>query len=514
MRWRAWAAGVVLLVQVSAGAGQAASFTAGPDTTVITGPTLPDGTIDYVSAINALWAKGATADNNAVPLLLLATASGRPDWEQIDRVFAALHLPAPAHTTAGAIEPFPSFVRSVGEELPADDGFGEWEVVRGRPWKAAEHPLVAKWLEASGEGFKLLEQAADCSRWDYPFVNKPGTTGWLDAMPVGAHLLLVASDAFAVRAMGRAGAGDFEAARADLRRIRRLARIAAAGTISVDGLAARAAGARALEAIAVLASMPGVTEKQLAELRGDLADPALEIPDDAGSVAEKYLNLDSVMMCIRGDGARLLDPMLLFNKTEVLDTGDLARADWNVVLRDAHRIMTACEAIGALPTYAARKAALEARVPALVKLGVPGPFLFTREDWPFSKELLEKYLRMRPGETVEAFSHRIATLMFDDPAGAEMALRSPERERTYRRLARLAVDLAAYRGAHGAYPESLDALHSGVDVTDSFSGKPFVYRAAKEGYTLRSVGFNGVDDGGKGDDFVVGPRPAGAATAP
>lgn len=68
---------------------------------------------------------------------------------------------------------------------------------------------------------------------------------------------------------------------------------------------------------------------------------------------------------------------------------------------------------------------------------------------------------------------------------------------TYDRLAtrctllRVAAALREYKAAHGAYPESLDAVApaiSGAVPTDSFSGAPFEYHVEANGFLLTSAG--------------------------
>jgi hypothetical protein len=69
----------------------------------------------------------------------------------------------------------------------------------------------------------------------------------------------------------------------------------------------------------------------------------------------------------------------------------------------------------------------------------------------------------------------------------------------------VAFALAAYRSDRGGYPAKLDELapkYLTAVADDLFSGKPLIYRPAKDGYLLYSVGENGKDDGGQwfGDD--------------
>jgi len=72
----------------------------------------------------------------------------------------------------------------------------------------------------------------------------------------------------------------------------------------------------------------------------------------------------------------------------------------------------------------------------------------------------------------------------------------------------LAFALAAYKCDQGLYPAKLDELapkYLQAIPGDLFSGKPPIYRLNDKGYLLYSVGENGVDDGGRGnDDFPRG----------
>jgi type II secretory pathway pseudopilin PulG len=68
-------------------------------------------------------------------------------------------------------------------------------------------------------------------------------------------------------------------------------------------------------------------------------------------------------------------------------------------------------------------------------------------------------------------------------------------------LARVAIALERYRLAHGAYPESLDALSPQFIAKlphDVINGQPLHYRRTSDGqFILYSVGWNEKDDGGE-----------------
>ncbi len=85
------------------------------------------------------------------------------------------------------------------------------------------------------------------------------------------------------------------------------------------------------------------------------------------------------------------------------------------------------------------------------------------------------------------------------------------RSEAQRRAALLVTELNAYRRRTGRYPAALEEI--GADVLDPFTGRSFVYRRTADGFTLYSVGGNGVDDAGRHDpqspdgDLVFWPRP-------
>jgi hypothetical protein len=67
----------------------------------------------------------------------------------------------------------------------------------------------------------------------------------------------------------------------------------------------------------------------------------------------------------------------------------------------------------------------------------------------------------------------------------------------------VAFALAAYHRDDGSYPKSLDLLTPKYLASvpgDLFTGKALIYRPQTNGYLLYSVGMNGKDDGGRGQD--------------
>jgi hypothetical protein len=278
----------------------------------------------------------------------------------------------------------------------------------------------------------------------------------------------------------------------------RLARLTTQEGTEIDELIALALANVADQAAAGLATAPKITAAQLQEIRGDLADPRNAMTFEVDM--EKYLSLDSVMMCIRGEGAKVLDPAAIFNPGETVDEGDLAKADWDVLLRALNGAAAEYGDIEKLPTYAQRQAAYAKREPAFEEAKAPLGVVAEGSSRPeVGKAAVEAFLKMGPKESREAYSRRLAMLFGPDPAVGARVDKLVEREHVYRRLAEIAVDMADYRLAHKEYPETLAALASPIDASDPFSGKALIYRRTSDGFLLYSVGFNGKDDGGSDD---------------
>jgi hypothetical protein len=70
-------------------------------------------------------------------------------------------------------------------------------------------------------------------------------------------------------------------------------------------------------------------------------------------------------------------------------------------------------------------------------------------------------------------------------------------------ITKLAFAMAAYRADHGEYPQKLDQLkpkYVSEVPKDIFNEAELHYRRKAGGFLLYSVGPNGKDDGGKGED--------------
>jgi len=87
--------------------------------------------------------------------------------------------------------------------------------------------------------------------------------------------------------------------------------------------------------------------------------------------------------------------------------------------------------------------------------------------------------------------------------GTRRVMQSSDRSAQTQRNLHVAFALAAYKSDMGHYPLKLEALapkYLPSVPDDLFSGRPIIYLPADNRYLLYSVGINGEDEGGRGED--------------
>ncbi len=493
------------------------AFTIGKDTTLIEGPLRADGTINYVPAINKLIGGEVKNEANAAIPLLILKDSSRND-QQFDASTKAtletLHaeVPVKPETVVQYFSTYMAHKNGTDKSVPSvEEASRMYELadrVAERPWKRADYPEVAEWLEASAPGLKVIEEACAKPGFYLPFrdvANGTESGSVLDGMP-GLELFFVPRSLLLTRAMLRAGEGDVMAALEDLRRVRVLARLAEQehwGLMHVAGLAVEGA---ALRGYAGLANSGMLTREQLATVRKEIESlPAFPVKDALRSQVEEMAALDLLMQCIRGRSEWVMRLMAWeFDQTKDIDLGAWANADWDVALQEVVRVYSE-EDDPPGRTFAQRMEDLNKKVEQAKADGAPSvmdTIAAAGKYEPLTAQV-EAFLKLRPGESRQVFSRRVARWLVGGASSDQRrGICLDERAHTLRVLALAAVSLAEYRLAHGEFPKTLDEMSVAVEL-DAFSGKPLCYRREGKGYALWSVGMNQKDNGGTKDDIVV-----------
>jgi hypothetical protein len=188
-------------------------LTIGRDTTRITGPLRPDGTLDYLAALNVAAGQGVTPENNAAVLLVRVLDPGK-------RPNAVEHRRAECKALGVPVPPGPFLVRpkrpEAAEVEGAPEAADELNNARLAPWRADEHPWIATWLKEGEPQLAIAIEAMSRPRFYLPLVatEEPAIIANALEWPSGGVTAL--GDALCTRAMLRLGSGDFDGCRSDL----------------------------------------------------------------------------------------------------------------------------------------------------------------------------------------------------------------------------------------------------------------------------------------------------------
>lgn len=474
---------------------EASGIAISPETTYLTGPRSPDGSIDYVAALNEAYRKGVTRENNAAIPLWQALGPGPLDASIRQRFFQEL-----------GIDPLPASGEYFKE--PSSAQRDQIDKAAERPWTAEEFPTVAKWLESNRVPLDRAVEASRRPRFYSPLIPGPRerTSPVMACLLPAEQSLRTVVKGLVARALLRVGAGETEAAWEDLQACHRWARLVGQGPFAIGGLVGIACETVACRGGAILAHHAPLTRDQAERFLADWRSlPPLPAMSDKLAFAERLSFLDAVTFIADGGTSvverwsRARNPevpmsprMPLILRSVVIDWNDVLRRgnQWYDQLAEAARPRTR-------PEWLRRMDRIDAEIGRMkASANPPNPRRFSSPNDP------------------EA-TRRMGLIMTVLLTPAVRQVREAEdRGTNWRQLAHLSLALAAYRGEHGEHPDNLSQLvPKFLDVLpkDMYNGNAdYRYQLTGPGYRLYSVGPNGQDDGGRrfdstppGDDFVL-----------
>lgn len=196
-------------------------ITVSPAVTYVTAPLRPDGTVDYIAAVNDHFRAGLTRENNAaIPILerINTLQYGGYAKEAAD-LLGASEIAAPASAEDGRFVAYDEFrAKKAGGTVGADLRLG-WtnglQSLAGSPWQAKDRPEVAAWLDAQRDPMKAIASAAKLPRFFVPLPRKADESTVRGATSPPLLPIKAIADAFRVRAMRETGEGKTEMAAAD-----------------------------------------------------------------------------------------------------------------------------------------------------------------------------------------------------------------------------------------------------------------------------------------------------------
>jgi hypothetical protein len=473
-------------------------FTIGKGTTYVTGPLDKDGYIGYAAALNKRLRKGVTPANNANVLLWKAMGprpeGGRPMPPEF---FRWMGIQAPPEKGRYYINLYQYRKEHLKIDLgrPGDDIDNQWDRVTQRPWTPEDYPDIASWLKANEKPLALVVQASKRPQFYSPLVSGR-SSGLIAALLPGVQKCRDFASALVIRAMLRIGQGNYDDAWQDLLACHRLGRLVMRGGTLIEALVGIAIDSVAARADLVFLDRAKLRAQQVKSCLRDLhkLPPLAEIADKM-SPTDRFMLLETVMMVDRYGIKHLEYIGAVTISRPPKNPGPLPKRilegiDWDPALRNANRWYDRLVAAMREKDRGSRKVKLdqiEMELKALKKKVVDSGGLAQ----------LSTSGKKAKGKVIVDI---LVSLMM--PAVAKV-LDAVDRTRQVQANISLALALAWYQREHGHYPKKLAALapeYLPEIPGDMFSGKPLIYRPARKGYLLYSVGVNGNDEGGRGYD--------------
>ena len=471
-------------------------FTIGKDTTFIVTPLRPDGTVDYVEAIDRRSAADIAPGQNAYAVLIRLADLSSLDEAERRTILAKLGVEPP--DPADRLVSLQDFLASTRPDTPSDLPAALKLKATTRPWKEAEYPQVAAWLKANDRPLDLAVQAASRARYYRPSVGKDVVAIALPGL--GAFVEL--SRALSARALLRAGRGDIDGAWHDLGAGMRIGRLMEADATLVGQLVGGLVEKNAVDSAKSLVSLP-MTPQQAHTARKMLLDlPAHQVnPLPQALSAERFMALDIVQFMAASDDPLRELAVRTGGQADSQPDADPQRKpakldlDWDALLRQLNGCYDRLEEAARTPALKDRVAALDAVVKEhRIRVGAS----------PLTREIvLGRALQDVTPESRAVLSRQLADCIASIcmPFLSQVSIVSA-RVQTEGIVLQTAGALAAYRADTGKFPETLDALVPKYLPTvppDAFDSQPLKYSRTADGFLLYSVGDNGKDEGGKTD---------------
>jgi hypothetical protein len=459
-------------------------ITVGRDTTYVTGPLFSDGTVDFLSALNGRFAEGVTPENNAAVPLYQATnpKDSLVGW-RLDAYVKALGIPKKTDAKDSYVD-FASFMLEAAvrvathpRQVRNDEDLyrNTWSdriAARAKvPWTREQDADAYGWLQRNEPVLQLVREASRRDRCYMPLIGNPllGTT--LDAMMGSMGQVRSYCNLLAVHGMLALGNHDFATWREDVLCVARLGRLIGRAPDMMQALVGLAVINMSMDMLE--AALPQLSAAQARELLAELRRlPAVSKLADCDDQCQRLETIAEVCLMARfgpaaaemdrsGSGAPLPAPASF---------GFQPPIHFDALLRQFNGLYDRRVAAQRLPTYSQRVAALQA---------------------------LDADLATQAA----AFSGKSSTaaiqrLILFAVSGAKRICVLQDKAVERCRLAELALLLAAYRGEHGGYPDSLKETPELAAVDHDVFADDGPVHFSKVAAKVYSVGPNQRDDGG------------------
>lgn len=484
------------------------------ETTYITEPLNADGTVDYVTYVDRLAAKGITSDRNAAVLFLSAIgpdALGPTNSKVQERL--NLRLPREGKYLITLDDLVQEQTGKSGAELAQaqQEADALLDKAHERPWTAREFPMLDRWLNDNKTALDLIVESSKREQFYYPLIADEERPGLIGVVMPYLNSARATTDSLRARVTRSLGAGNVEAAWSDAIAVYRLGRLLRSRHgFLVERLVGVGVEARANEALLQIASFAKVTSGQcrsmLKELRWLPEVPSFAVTIDV----ERLAVLDCLQQCSRiGTWPDLLYERMP-NDANVPDSKRLLDRRGGAPVIDYNQAMILVNQMheGAI-------AALSAGDYVAISNAMAKAYADVSEHEALSDtKFIESYRAARRDEKIRMMTPILVKAVIPKMGAAysrDVACGMQTE------LSKVALALAAFRADVGRFPEALDALSPKYLANipqDVFTGKALIYRRESDGGCIAySVGWNLTDDGGNTEglkDLVVRLPPKGA----
>lgn len=491
----------------------------GRDTTYLSGPINPDGTVNYVAAINEIASKGVTPENNAAIPVLLALGPEMIDVKVRKTVLAQLrmeHLPAPGqHFTK-----LNDFIRTNRQDLLVHEKSGKvvvpdrkmalivWRVLNGEAARLAaeDRALVDAWLAANHQPLELLAQATQKPRFYVPMADSNDPPRMATSHCANVYLCLDASNALAMRAELRLADGDVEAACQDAQALHRLAGLYCQQVGTIPFAVGIRTDTLACQIDSHIAGRSNLSADQARRMLADLKGlPVLPTIEQAINRGDRCFHLDAVM--------HLMCSPATFSNGKTMPLHHTGAIDFNWILRRINTEIDDDMVPLRVADYAKRErlfAEHRDRVKRDIEWsaghGSLGTACRTACYWLSPPSVRVRLQSEQLYQRLHVFL--VPSLAASDDSRLTAAM--------HRQLNQVAFALSAWHAERGSYPDTLVELvpdYLAQVPPDLFANRPLIYLPGDSGYLLYSVGQNGKDDAGSPVDDIVVQTPARPAPA-
>jgi hypothetical protein len=480
------------LAAVAAPATQPSTLTISKQTTWITSPLYPDGTPDYIGAMNQMASGGVTAQNNAAIMLLRL---GIMDQADAKNAFKVLGLSAsqatllPMENTTDFFEehlPQELAEQKVNESLlpgwnqnhpnsPAElFASAETQFAGHYPWTADKCVMLYAYLLKMGPTLDELQQASELSQFYMPMTNKEGFLTVIKATLAAQMDPEKIYDPLIWRATLDLGQGDITGCEQNLLAIHRYARLMAAQPVTVlTYMAAVQAESIAAGGDRVLLFDSSLTGKQALDYLKTLQSLGSLAPAwQSTNISVRFVILDVLSSYYRN--AFHLGP---YEKTpDELDgilsdvPKDLSGVDWNRVFERTNQTFEILSDYLRFPSDSDQGREAQS---AYEKIEDQAEKFNTATAASVNDRLFWSILNdlniLGQGNFVDGI-HYLG--LYGSQVG---------------QLTQIGLALAAYHAEHSAYPDKLDALSPEYFPqlpVNLFTGKPLSYVRTADGYKL------------------------------